>query len=278
MPKDHSEMRLGKAAPKLDSRTLRLAAYLRHEDLPEPPKSLYLTRKVAAAKRLMLLNDELGCCTIASALHQMQTVSANVGREFDPTDEQVLEAYRRICGYNPDDPNSDAGGVELDVLNAWRKDGIGGHQIVAFVAIDPHDLHQVRTAINIFGGIYTGFALPSSAQNQDVWTPVRGSRGAPGSWGGHAVPVLDYEMGNAYLGKPRFYCVTWGEVKAMTDSFFTKYCDEAYAIVTKDWLDDKGKNPLGLDLNGLMRDLKAVTSRRATAPSPTQSQGARKRR
>src|SRR5207245_1805953 len=81
-------------------------------------------------------------------------------------------------GYDPNDPNSDAGGVELDVLNAWRKDGIGGRQVVAFVKLDSKDVHQVRTAINLFGGIYTGFALPRSAQNQDVWTPVRGSGGA----------------------------------------------------------------------------------------------------
>lgn len=256
MPKDHSAMRLGKAAPKLDPRTLRLTTYLRHDELPEPPKELRLSAKVG--KWGMLLNDDLGCCTIAGALHQAQAQNANVGREFDPTDDQVLEGYKRICGYNPDDPNSDAGGVELDVLNAWRKDGIGGHQIVAFVAIDPHDLHQVRSAINIFGGIYTGFALPNSAQNQDVWTPVRGSRGAPGSWGGHAVPVLDY-AGN------KFYCVTWGEVKAMTTSFFTKYCDEAYAIVTKDWLDEAGKNPLGLDVDALLRDLKAVTKKKGAA-------------
>jgi hypothetical protein len=34
----------------------------------------------------------------------------------------------------------------------------------------------------------------------------------------------------------------------MTWSFFQRYCDEVYAIVSKDWIEASGKTPLGMDL------------------------------
>jgi hypothetical protein len=266
-------MKLGKLPVKHDDRTLRLANYLDLEALPPPPKEVTYSKAVKTAAGDapfgMLKNDELGDCTIAGALHMEQIWSANAGNPLTVTDQEAIEGYERICGYKPSDPNSDQGGIELDVLNAWRKDGIGGRQIVAFVKLNPHNENEVRTAMFLFGGIYTGFALPESAQNQNVWTPVRGSRGAPGSWGGHAIPFVDY----THDGK--FVCVTWGALKKATWSFFSKYCDEAYAIVSKDFLDSKGKTMSGLDLDGLMKDLKSVTKVSGKAAASKSDKGAK---
>jgi hypothetical protein len=45
----------------------------------------------------------------------------------------------------------------------------------------------------------------------------------------------------------------------MTWAWFEKYCSEAYALVSKDWLKASGVAPSGFDLATLEEDLKAVS-------------------
>ncbi|MCW2687635.1 MAG: hypothetical protein JWR37_2525, partial [Mycobacterium sp.] len=91
----------------------------------------------------------------------------------------------------------DQGAVGLDVLNAWRKTGLGGDRIAAFTAVDPANLDHVRLGVWAFGGVWAGFNLPSSAQAQGSapWTVFGDDTGhaAPGSWGGHAVAVAGFD-------------------------------------------------------------------------------------
>jgi len=49
--------------------------------------------------------------------------------------------------------------------------------------------------------------------------------------------------------------VTWGALEMMTWSFWAAYCDEAYAIVSPDYLDGKQKAPQGFSLPELQSDL-----------------------
>jgi hypothetical protein len=202
----------------------------------------------------MLMNDKLGCCTIAAALHMSQAWEANVGKQFVPTDAEVLAGYEAACGYLPADPdNTDNGGVMLDVLNFWRKTGIGGKQILAFAKVDVTNAVEVKSAINIFGGINIGVGLPISAQGQqNIWTVVPGRKGQSYSWGGHDVCVLDFD--NKHLS-----FISWGRVMSMTWGFFRKYCDEGYAIATEEWLNESGCTPTGLKKDALLADVAALS-------------------
>jgi hypothetical protein len=47
----------------------------------------------------------------------------------------------------------------------------------------------------------------------------------------------------------------------MTWAFFQKYCSEAYALVSTDWLQSSGVSPSGLDLAALKADVRAVSSK-----------------
>src|SRR4051812_38110220 len=107
MPANHSAMRLGKQAPKHDDRTLKLAKYLVPENLPPPPDFVDYSQKLSDIP--LLLNDKLGDCTIAAVLHMQSVFCSNSGRPFKITDEEALEAYSRICGYDPKqtDPKTD---------------------------------------------------------------------------------------------------------------------------------------------------------------------------
>lgn len=254
-------MLLGKLAPRDDPRTLQLANYLTGE-LPKPPYRIQWSKAVTSWP--MMANDRVGDCTCAAAGHMIQAWTANAGESpfrFVPatglvlTDAEILAAYGAITGYRPDDPSTDRGAVELDVLNYWRKTGVGGHQIAAYAALEPQNRQHVELGVDLFGGVYIGLALPLSAQQQRVWSVPPGGlhgKGQPGSWGGHAVPVLDYDAHG-------LTCVTWGSLKRMTWGFWAAYCDEAYALVSQDWIAAAGKAPSGFDLAELQADLAAIT-------------------
>ena len=246
----HEHMKLGKLAPRHDDRTLMLASYLTPH-LPTPPPTITWSTKVPTWP--MYANDALGDCTAAAAGHMVQCWSANATTEQTVTDGDVIRFYSGSTGYNPSDPSSDRGGIELDVLKFWKKDGIGNHKIGAFVAVSPASKTLTRDAIYLFGGAYIGIALPISAQKQRVWdVPTSGLRGkgAPGSWGGHAVPIVDCDARGLTV-------VTWGALKRMTWAFYQAYCDEAYAVLSSDFLNGT-KAPNGFDLTALQEDLAAL--------------------
>jgi hypothetical protein len=243
--------KLGKSAPKQDPRTLKLSHYLQ-PGLPDPPEEVSNSRGLSGWG--MMLNDELGCCTISACGHAIQAWVLSHVRPGIParpllySNETILRYYRAWDGYDPADPNTDQGGVALDVLRQWRKEGLAGRRIVAFVKINPWDALDVRRAIDLFGGLYIGLALPLSAREQEVWTPIPGREGQWNSWGGHAVFLPDYN-------RQQLTCLTWGEPQRMSWDFFQRYCDEAYAVLSEDW-----HSPEGFDLPTLEADLRLVTA------------------
>ena len=245
-------LKLGKKPPRHDPRTLRLRNYLRLEALPPLPAAVNWSPAVVAAGGYpMFGNDQYGDCTIAGAAHLDQTWDANAHNPNALTDADILAAYSGACGYVPGDPSTDQGGVLLDVLNYWRKTGIGGHNILAYVAIDPTNIGELRYAIALFGGAYLGVALPDSVCRGDLlvnpWSDDVND--APDPDNGHCIMLPDYD--NA---------VTWGAVKPISAGFVTRYADEGYAILSEDWIDKTtSEGPNGIDLSTLMVDLAKVT-------------------
>jgi hypothetical protein len=253
-------LRLGKKPPKRDPRTLRLAKYMTREALPPAPTSKDYTPKVMAAGGFpMYANDRYGCCAEADGGHQEETWIFNAGGSVNFTDQNILSVYSAVTGFNPNDPSTDQGTYWLDLLNYWRKVGYKDatgkvHQIAGFMSVDPRSTVQIRTAVWLFGGLQLGIALPLTASDQyqagKAWTVVSTSgRGKAGSWGGHAVPVPKYTSTSLYV-------VTWGGLQRMTYSFMRDYCDEAYVVLSQDWINQVSKlAPSGLDYTQLAYDL-----------------------
>lgn len=253
---DHKAVKLGKAAPRIDPRTLRLAAYLPATLPPIPASADYYSKAQPSGNWGMMLNDSLGDCTCAAAGHLIEAWTGNAGGLVVPPDSAILAAYEGACGYTPADPSTDQGGVEVNVLNYWRATGIAGHKIGAYAAVDPANQAHVQAGAYLFGGLYIGVALPVSAQGQATWDVVGdGQTGdsAPGSWGGHAVPVVGFDAGGLWI-------VTWGELMRVTWAFWAAYVDEAYAIISPDFLAGNGETPAGFDIAQLQADLTAVTN------------------
>jgi hypothetical protein len=324
--------------------------------LPPAPASVDYTR--GTTDWGMMLNDQLGDCIIADGPgHATQVWTLNAtGTMVTPPDSLILETYEKWCGYNPANPATDQGGVELDVLNDWRQQGFNGQTLEAYVSIDlgtrdsgngtretghgaretgnglrdsgfvprgstferndspsltsnsglrippkedsaspitssgmrvPCPLSRdpnavppvpnIATAIWLFGGAYIGVELPMTAQSQDIWDVAGGPDAEPGSWGGHAVYLVGYDFPESQIPSPEspapspvsrvscpgtMTCITWGGVKKMTWAWFEKYCSEAYALVSKDWLNASGVSPSGFDLAALEKDLQEVSGAR----------------
>jgi hypothetical protein len=275
-------MKLGKRARRRDARTLKLARYVTSALPPAPPCVDYTC---GITDWGMMLNDRLGCCTIAAVAHAVQTWTANAGTEISFPESVILDYYQSWDGYNPADPATDQGGVELDVLNDWRQQGFAGQTLDAYGAIELGQGTQstipmlnVMDAIWLFGGAYIGVELPLTAQNQDVWdvagtasdvaspkseAPSLQRRSSdlgprtsddpsdPGSWGGHAVYLVAYDP-------KTLTCITWGQLKKMTWRWLSKYCSEAYGLISQDWLKASGVSPSGFDLAALENDLRLV--------------------
>jgi hypothetical protein len=211
----------------------------------------------------MMLNDRIGDCTFAAAGHEVMMWTADAGGpEVTPSDQDILTGYSAVSGYDPATGANDNGCVELDVLNYWRQTGIAGHQIGAYAEVKDLRNHKlVRKSAYQFEGLYIGVQLPKSVEGASTWrVPYYGpwGDGEPGSWGGHAVPVVAFDRKGLWV-------VTWGELLHMTWAFWNVYVDEAYAIVAQDQMNGGGISPLGLDIDALERLLSnaAATPRAA---------------
>lgn len=250
---NHNFIKLGKLPYVPDKRNLKLANYLIPTKLPPLPESYDWFQRVS--KFGPLGNLKAGDCVVAGSMHMIQTWTANQNHEVIMTAEQAISLYSQLTGYDPETGANDNGLNMAAFLKFWRKQGVYDHKIGAYVQVNAQNHTQLAYANYLFGGVYCGVALPLTAQNQQVWDvtdPNLTGNAEPGSWGGHCVNLGIHDP----LG---FVFSTWGEEQYATLSFVHAYCDEAYAIISQDFLDGKNGAPNGFDLNQLQKDLHAVT-------------------
>lgn len=246
---DAGSVRLGKHLGVVhDPRTLKLANYVKPELLPQAPARVIRSRSVLRHGGYpMYANDRLGDCTCATAGHMELTWSHGKVRV---SEADVVKLYD-ATGVG------DTGRYELDVLNFWKKHGLAGYEVLAFARVDWRDHALLRTACWLFGGIYCGAGLPVAAQRQRKWDVAAGQKlsgeWAFGSWGGHAFHIADADQHGVTV-------VTWAETKRVSWRWVNAYFDEAYAIISPEWLHHEHgtESPQGFNLKQLQADLAAL--------------------
>jgi hypothetical protein len=211
----------------------------------------------------MYLNDRIGDCTCATAGHIIQALSTYGKKTTETiTDNDVLAAYTAVSGYNPITGEHDDGAVVQEVLSHWRKVGIGGHKILAFASVDFRNPSELRQATHIFGNVYLGIDFPNTAMDQfnngEPWDVVDGAY----SEGGHAINAGYYDVSDGM-----WKVVTWGKVQPMTQAFWDKYVEEAWVVVSPEWLDATGRNPEGIDMTAMGDEFTKITGEASPFPA-----------
>lgn len=254
-------MKLGKLAPKHDKRTALFRDFLIPAALP--PVEAFDWAANLPADVGMMANDRIGLCTVAGIAHLIQVWTVNTDVEITISDDDVIATYTAITlavngrGYDPNDPTTDAGLALLDVLTYVRANGIGPQRHgkgLAFVKLNHDDSSEVRSAGQMFGGLYTGADMPISAESQvgEEWILVpAGPDAESGGWGGHcmALPTAN-TSGVSYL--------TWGKRQVANWDWVAAYADEMYAIVAPEWVSGEKPAPSGFDIVKLQAYLGAL--------------------
>jgi hypothetical protein len=241
------ERKLGKLAPVFSPKRINIEELQRFGLQAPRYWRVDWRKKVDAARLGMLLNNRLGCCTWSSKGHQVQTWTAWTGQQATIPDEAIERNYSASSGYVPGQPATDKGDTIEHVLEWWKAHDLAGHKVDGWCYAS--GVSGMRTAIWLFGGVDIGLMLPRTCKGQDVWRYVTNQGdGAPGTWGGHDVNVIDYDD-----SQQLFICITWGGYKAMSYPFFAAYCDEARGLASRDWLQVNEATPSDLNWDEVMQ-------------------------
>lgn len=251
----HADLNLGWVKAPRDPRNLTFAQFTTPE-LPAPPPKVNWMSRVPGWP--LYGNNRIGNCEVCACAHAVQAFTAyGAGREVIIPEPDVIAAYSAITGYNPATGQPDPGITSLDMLGHWRKNGVGGHRITAYVEVDVRDRDEVKSALSVGGALLVGADMPLSAGDQfkasRKWTVQRGTRGRAGSWGGHALHI------GAYGGRG-LTCTTWGTTQELTWGWWDRYVVEAFVPISTEWFNQAGQSPTGLDINALLADLQRIAA------------------
>lgn len=252
-------LKLGRKPNDPTKPRIRLAAHL---NVVNPPPNAVSWQGVPDWG--ILLNDSLGDCTCAGDGHIVEILSFyGQGTETVVTDAQALAAYEAVGHYDPDagPPGSnptDQGATVQDALGYLRKTGMAGVKLAAFAEVDPSNLTEIRAACAELGPLSAGVNLPGNALAQfqagQPWTAVDDDGGIEG---GHCIVLAGYD--DSWL-----YFVTWGQIQKASYSWWAKYGEEIWSVVSADWVSAKGTDPEGVNLASLGAEFAALTGE----PSP----------
>jgi hypothetical protein len=229
--------------------------------LPPVPLTTDVDRASAVQDWPVYLNDQLGDCTIAAIGHMYGAWTTYAGAaEALFGDDQIQAVYSRVGGYVPGDPSTDNGCVMQDVLADQQSNGITDasgkvHAVAGYAAFgNPADEMLLGQVLDVFGTVYVGVnvqqQMESEFANQQPWTWKRGAQVI----GGHAI-CLQRRLGS---GNAPLEYVTWGALQPATTGFQAHAAEEAWAVVTRDWLSANGTTVEGLDLQQLLSDMGSV--------------------
>lgn len=254
-------MKLGKAPATPRATDLKFSAY--RTTLPTLPATFGFDHAVAPDSWQMLGNDNYGDCVWAGACHEHMLLTA-IQSDLRPspttarfTDMDALNDYAAVTGFDPNTGAGDNGTNVHDAMSYRRNTGIldasgKRHKIGAYLSLEPGNMTEVFEALYLFQAVGIGFNFPDTAMTQfnagQRWSIVPGAQ----IEGGHYVPVVSKQT--TFSVK----VVTWGRLQTMTQPFYKKYCDEAWAYVSPDHLDSTGLSARGFNMTQLLADLAAL--------------------
>jgi hypothetical protein len=193
-----------------------------------------------------------GDCVFAGGDHEHMMWNAEVGKKVAFTGANAISDYSKVTGYVVGDDSTDNGTQVRDALKYRQSTGLVDksrrrHKLGAYVQLEPGNSDHIRQALYLLSAVGIGFAFPETAMQQFLdgkpWSVVAGAQAPTG----HYVPAVAVRPGGIVV-------VTWGKLQLMTWPFFAKYCDEAWGLLSREFI-KSGKSPEGFDLQALLEYL-----------------------
>jgi len=264
LPATGQVVKLGRRRGAAVRPTLRFGSFL-VKSPPSPPT--HWDGRGAGIRWPMYANDQWGDCVFACIGHMLGLWTLDEsGKEVLFTDSEVVQWYSAVTGFDPRRPWTDQGAVIQDALDYWTSKGYSKHMLAGYLTVEPNNVDHARLAAFVFGGLDLGVMLPAAWQHATgpglVWDvgPNQNGAWAPGSWGGHSVPVVQWD----YEG---LTVVTWGKEQRMSWAALARYCDEVWAPVSWEWCVDD-TTPSGVRKQDLIDTFTALGGG-PLAPPPT---------
>lgn len=251
--------KLGKRPARKGSIAIAFGDVFDRSALPTPP--LRFGHESIGQPWGMLGNDNYSNCVFAGAAHEhmVWTHEGGIGTaRFDQ--KSVLSDYSAVTGFDPNNPDSDAGTDMQQAAEYRRKVGVIDehgvrHKIDAYVSLRAGNVEDILLATYLLGAVGIGLNLPLGAMDAfdagkpwtDIHQPVDG---------GHYVPCIGRNSAGNIL------IVTWGRIQAMTPAFCARYCDEAIAYLSLEMIRQSDKvSPEGFDEAALRSNLHKLSSK-----------------
>lgn len=268
------QFKLGKLPFKSDKRDLKYNDY-KATQLPQIPSTFGHENLVQNWQMLGNGPDDsvfpgfqgAGDCTCAGSDHEIMLWTTEGSTIAQFSGANTISDYSAITGYDPQTGENDNGAQVRDVLSYRQQTGMidakgKRHKIGAYLQLDQTNLNEVFEACYLFSAVGIGIEVPDSAMDQfnrgEPWTVVKGAQ----IEGGHYILIVGYD-------KNYIYVVTWGQVQKMDYKFFAKYCDEAWAILSVEFINSRGVSPEGFNLPQLQTDLNQITNVPNLSITPT---------
>ncbi|WP_039904938.1 hypothetical protein [Acetobacter tropicalis] len=203
---------------------------------------------------LMLGNDQIGDCTSVGLANHLRATAALAGYQIDVATGDAVRFYSESTGYDPRDPDTDQGGVEVDVLGIAGRDGYhldSGAFYPLWGSIDPQDRNALALIVAGMGAAYLGVQLAQADQAPGVWDIDRAGDNTPGSWGGHCLLLWDY---TGLADDDQVTLLTWGMRQKATWRWVRSRIMEAHGLIWPQMVLPSGLYPTGPDIDRLRAD------------------------
>lgn len=229
-----------------------------------PPVTLLadVDRASAVPSWPMYMNDQLGCCVPAGKGHMFGAMSwYGSGVEALFADSEIVATYSRDGGYVAGEASTDQGcDMQTALANAvtyGMTDTTGKvHKALGYARFgNPADEVLLGQVLDVFGSVYVGINVQQVIETEfdagQPWTYVPGQPWA----GGHCV-VLQRRYPST--SAPVLEYVTWGALQRAYSTFQAHAAEEAWAVVTQDWVRANGTSVEGMNVAQLLADMADV--------------------
>lgn len=225
----------------------------------------------------MDLNDRIGDCAVASAIHTTRLYGAEAGKNilFNDTispDNSAVINYSAITGYEPGPelynpegapPNRTDQGTDIGALmRYWQNTGIVDgnnqhHQIIGSAGLTVGDWDELLIAIRLLQVVQIGIAVADYAETQfakgQAWHLQRGLHRTVG---GHCIPGMARDATGTV---DAIHIVSWARDFAMERPFYERFNITAAVGFSEEML-IKLHSIDGVDDQALRADLQALNT------------------